>query len=176
MPNYEEETWRRIAPEDRARQFMPFAALRGYYDLVREAEYVPPHHRRTQPQAQRNRRAHKATHASKRHLLRWPRLPHHHRRSDSNQLRLANHPDPENHHQLQRPLGAEEPRPLTPTLMEAQPEHLWRSSGQPQANLSASQHFECLPSVELHPYFNRDTSNRNNKINNETAHGQNALD
>lgn len=41
MPNYEEETWRRIAPEDRARQFMPFAALRGYYDLVREAEYVP---------------------------------------------------------------------------------------------------------------------------------------
>lgn len=41
MPNYEEETWRRIAPEERARQFMPFAALRGYYDLVREAEYVP---------------------------------------------------------------------------------------------------------------------------------------
>lgn len=41
MPNYSEESWRRIAPEERARQFMPFAALRGYYDLIREAEYVP---------------------------------------------------------------------------------------------------------------------------------------
>lgn len=26
---------------DRARQFLPFAALRGYYDLVRERERVP---------------------------------------------------------------------------------------------------------------------------------------
>ena len=41
MSNYNEESWRRIAPEERARQFMPFAALRGYYDLIREAEYVP---------------------------------------------------------------------------------------------------------------------------------------
>ncbi len=32
---------RMIAPEDRARQFMPFAALKGYYDLVRERERVP---------------------------------------------------------------------------------------------------------------------------------------
>lgn len=36
-----QDEWRRIAPEERARQFMPFAALRGYYDLIREAEYVP---------------------------------------------------------------------------------------------------------------------------------------
>lgn len=35
MPD--DESWRRIAPEDRARQFMPFAALRGYYELVDEA-------------------------------------------------------------------------------------------------------------------------------------------
>ena len=32
-----QDEWRRIAPEERARQFMPFAALRGYYDLIREA-------------------------------------------------------------------------------------------------------------------------------------------
>lgn len=36
-----DESWRRIAPEERARQFMPFAALKGYYDLIHEAEYVP---------------------------------------------------------------------------------------------------------------------------------------
>lgn len=36
-----EDSWRRIDPADRARQFMPFAALRGYYDLVREVEHVP---------------------------------------------------------------------------------------------------------------------------------------
>lgn len=29
---------RMVSPEDRARQFMPFAALKGYYDLVRERE------------------------------------------------------------------------------------------------------------------------------------------
>lgn len=29
-----------VSPEDRARQFMPFAALKGYYDLVRERERV----------------------------------------------------------------------------------------------------------------------------------------
>lgn len=34
------EAWRRVDPADRARQFMPFAALRGYYDLVRERERV----------------------------------------------------------------------------------------------------------------------------------------
>ena len=31
------ESWRRVPPEQRARQFMPFAALRGYYELVDEA-------------------------------------------------------------------------------------------------------------------------------------------
>lgn len=31
---------KRIAPEDRARQFMPFAALKGYYDLVQSRERV----------------------------------------------------------------------------------------------------------------------------------------
>lgn len=36
-----EDSWRRIDPADRARQFMPFAALRGYYDLVREVEHIP---------------------------------------------------------------------------------------------------------------------------------------
>lgn len=35
------DEWRRIAPDERARQFMPFAALRGYYGLIREAEYTP---------------------------------------------------------------------------------------------------------------------------------------
>ncbi|MCI9262090.1 hypothetical protein [uncultured Adlercreutzia sp.] len=30
---------------DRARQFMPFAALRGYYDLVRDQEVVPEEER-----------------------------------------------------------------------------------------------------------------------------------
>lgn len=30
---------------DRARQFMPFAALRGYYDLVRDQETVPEEER-----------------------------------------------------------------------------------------------------------------------------------
>ncbi|MEG0790533.1 MAG: hypothetical protein RSG23_02780 [Gordonibacter sp.] len=32
---------RMVSPEDRARQFMPFAALKGYYDLVRQRERVP---------------------------------------------------------------------------------------------------------------------------------------
>lgn len=32
---------RMVSPEDRARQFMPFAALKGYYDLVRQCERVP---------------------------------------------------------------------------------------------------------------------------------------
>lgn len=34
------EPWRRVDPAMRARQFAPFAALRGYYDLVRERERV----------------------------------------------------------------------------------------------------------------------------------------
>ena len=34
----------RPSPE-RARQFMPFAALRGYYDLIRERERVPEERR-----------------------------------------------------------------------------------------------------------------------------------
>ncbi|MCH3943546.1 MAG: YolD-like family protein [Atopobiaceae bacterium] len=37
---------------DRAQQFMPFAALRGYYDLVRERErVVEPRHELTDEQA-----------------------------------------------------------------------------------------------------------------------------
>lgn len=32
---------RMIDPADRARQFMPFAALRGYEERIREKEYVP---------------------------------------------------------------------------------------------------------------------------------------
>lgn len=32
---------RMVSPEDRARQFMPFAALKGYYDLVSQCERVP---------------------------------------------------------------------------------------------------------------------------------------
>ena len=35
------ESWRRVPPEERARQFMPFAALRGYYDLVEQAQHEP---------------------------------------------------------------------------------------------------------------------------------------
>lgn len=31
------ESWRHVDAADRARQFMPFAALRGYYELVHEA-------------------------------------------------------------------------------------------------------------------------------------------
>ena len=39
-------------PEDRARQFMPFAALRGYYDLVRAQERrVEPRHELTEEEA-----------------------------------------------------------------------------------------------------------------------------
>lgn len=34
------ESWRKVDPADRARQFMPFAALRGYYDLVHERERI----------------------------------------------------------------------------------------------------------------------------------------
>ena len=41
MPSEDNESWRRIAPEERARQFMPFAALQGYYELIEEAAYVP---------------------------------------------------------------------------------------------------------------------------------------
>lgn len=41
MEYHSTDPWRQIAPEERARQFMPFAALRGYYDLIHEAEYVP---------------------------------------------------------------------------------------------------------------------------------------
>ena len=38
MPEREPESWRRVDSADRARQFMPFAALKGYYDMVRERE------------------------------------------------------------------------------------------------------------------------------------------
>ncbi len=42
----------KIDPEDRARQFMPFAALRGYYDLVRMQERrVEPRHELTEEEA-----------------------------------------------------------------------------------------------------------------------------
>ena len=38
---------------DRARQFMPFAALKGYYDLLRTREHVPePRHELTEEEAQ----------------------------------------------------------------------------------------------------------------------------
>lgn len=37
---------------DRARQFMPFAALKGYYDLVRQEERTPqPRHQLTEEEA-----------------------------------------------------------------------------------------------------------------------------
>ena len=39
MPD--DESWRRVARADRARQFMPFAALRGYYEMVDEASRPP---------------------------------------------------------------------------------------------------------------------------------------
>ena len=39
MPD--DESWRRVARADRARQFMPFAALRGYYEMVEEASNPP---------------------------------------------------------------------------------------------------------------------------------------
>ena len=43
---------KRIAPEDRARQFMPFAALKGYYDLVQSRERVEePFHVLTEEEA-----------------------------------------------------------------------------------------------------------------------------
>ena len=42
----------RIDPADRARQFMPFAALKGYYDMVRARERVPePRHELTEEEA-----------------------------------------------------------------------------------------------------------------------------
>ena len=42
----------RIDPADRARQFMPFAALRGYYDLVHSRERsVEPRHELTEEEA-----------------------------------------------------------------------------------------------------------------------------
>lgn len=38
---------------DRAKQFMPFAALRGYYDLVRQQEHVAqPRHELTEEEAE----------------------------------------------------------------------------------------------------------------------------
>lgn len=44
----------RIDPADRARQFLPFAALRGYYDLVRKQERtVEPRHELTDDEAAR---------------------------------------------------------------------------------------------------------------------------
>lgn len=43
-----------IDPADRARQFLPFAALKGYYDLVRAQERVPePRHELTDDEAAR---------------------------------------------------------------------------------------------------------------------------
>lgn len=42
----------RIDPADRARQFMPFAALKGYYDMVRARERVAePRHELTEEEA-----------------------------------------------------------------------------------------------------------------------------
>lgn len=42
----------RMNPADRARQFMPFAALRGYRDLIRACERVPePRHELTEEEA-----------------------------------------------------------------------------------------------------------------------------
>ncbi len=44
----------RIDPADRARQFMPFAALKGYYDMVRARERVAePRHELTEEEAAR---------------------------------------------------------------------------------------------------------------------------
>ena len=41
-----------VDPADRARQFLPFAALRGYYDLVRKQErVVEPRHELTEEEA-----------------------------------------------------------------------------------------------------------------------------
>ncbi|MGN0302472.1 MAG: hypothetical protein ACI4BI_06340 [Anaerotardibacter sp.] len=40
-PVFPDNSWRRIDPDDRARQFMPFAALTGYYDLIKKREIVP---------------------------------------------------------------------------------------------------------------------------------------
>ncbi len=37
-PVFPDASWRRVDPADRARQFMPFAALTGYYDLIKERE------------------------------------------------------------------------------------------------------------------------------------------
>ena len=42
----------RPEPADRARQFLPFAALTGYYDLLRERDRVPePRHELTEEEA-----------------------------------------------------------------------------------------------------------------------------
>ena len=46
----EDETWRRVSPEDRARQFMPFAALKGYADMVLEADCQPEPRRAITPE------------------------------------------------------------------------------------------------------------------------------
>ena len=86
------DKWRRIAPDERARQFMPFAALRGYYDLIREAEYTP------EP-----RRPHTE---EPRGVLRRQRLRFHNGGRLADKLRIAHHPHRENHHPLQRPMGA----------------------------------------------------------------------
>ena len=45
MPEAGGESWRRIPPAERARQFMPFAALRGYYELVEQANVQPEERR-----------------------------------------------------------------------------------------------------------------------------------
>ncbi len=46
----EDETWRRVSPEDRARQFMPFAALKGYAEMVVQASCEPEPRRAITPE------------------------------------------------------------------------------------------------------------------------------